>query len=392
MVRIATVTVAVSITVMIVALAVIFGFKHDITEKLTGFAGDVDIVNLDGNSSYETVPIRRNPALEEAVRGIENFESIYPYAVKGGIIKTDQAMQGVMLKGVDSTYDWSFFRSALVEGRLPVVDDSVRNVEILISQSLSDMLRLGLGDRVEMLFIQTGRPPRRYAFKVAGIYKTGLEEQDKVVIPTDIRNIQRLNRWDADQITGYEVNTSDFAQLDRFEEDVYRAVVATESTDDESLMAVSVRDNYPQLFDWLRAHDVNAAVIIVIMLIVALLNMISALLIILLERTRMIGELKALGMDNRALQKIFVIRSSFIVLKGMVWGNIIGIGLCLLQHYTHIIKLNETGYFLSEVPIQLGAGWLVLINAGAFVLIVALLAIPTMVVSRISPDKTIRFQ
>ena len=391
MVRIATVTVAVSMAVMIVALAVIFGFKRDITQKLTAFAGDIEIVYLDGNSSYETHPITRNPALEEAIRGLPDFKSIYPYAVKGGIIKTDEAMQGVMLKGVDAEYDWSFFEASLTGGRIPQITDTARTREILISKSLSDMLRIGLGDRIEMLFVDE-TSPRRDQFKVAGIYNTGLAEMDRVMVMGDLKIVQRRNGWSADQLTGYEVNIRDFGQLDRAEEDVYRAIMRTDTPEGESLMAMTVREMYPQLFDWLKAHDVNAAVIIVIMLVVALLNMISALLIILLERTRMIGELKALGMTNRALQKIFVMRSAFIVLKGMIWGNALGIGLCLVQKYTHIAKLDEAGYFLSEVPVQLGAGWLAALNAGAFVLIVALLVIPTSVVSRIRPDKTIRYQ
>ncbi len=391
MVRIATVTVGVSMAVMIVALAVIFGFKRDITQKLTAFAGDIEIVFLDGNSSYETHPITRNPALEEAVRGIADVESVYPYAVKGGIIKTDEAMQGVALKGVDTSYDWSFFEQSLVEGRLPQITDTARSREVLISRSLADVLRIGLDDRIEMLFVDE-TAPRRDQFKVTGIYNTGLMEMDRVMVLGDLKIVQRRNGWTADQLTGYEVNLRDFASLDRTGQEVYREILRAEVPEDETLMTLTAKDMNPQLFDWLKAHDVNAAVIIGIMLVVALLNMISALLIILLERTRMIGELKALGMTNRALQKIFLVRSAFIVLKGMVWGNVLGIGLCLLQKYTHAVKLDEAGYFLSEVPVQLGAGWLATLNAGAFVLIVVLLVIPTSVVSRITPDKTIRFQ
>ncbi len=391
MVRIATVTVGVSMAVMIVALAVIFGFKRDITQKLTAFAGDIEIVFLDGNSSYETQPITRNPALEEAVRKIDGIESVYPYAVKGGIIKTDEAMQGVALKGVDADYDWSFFEGSLVEGCLPQITDTVRSREVLISRSLADVLRIGLDDRIEMLFVDE-TAPRRDQFKVTGIYNTGLAEMDRVMVLGDLKVVQRRNGWTAGQLTGYEVNLRDFASIDRAEQEVYREILHAEVPEDETLMVLTAKDMNPRLFDWLKAHDVNAAVIIGIMLVVALLNMISALLIILLERTRMIGELKALGMTNRALQKMFLVRSAFIVLKGMVWGNVLGIGLCLLQKYTHAVKLDEAGYFLSEVPVQLGAGWLAALNAGAFVLIVALLVIPTSVVSRITPDKTIRFQ
>ncbi len=385
MVRIAVATVAVSMTVMVVALAVIFGFKREVAAKLTGFTGHVEVVNLDGNSSFETAPIMRSKALEESVRQLSDFKSITPYAIKGGMAKSDEAIQVVMLKGVDTGYDWSFFEKALVEGVLPAVGDSVRKPEILISKSLADIMRIGVGERTEMIFVQQGSAPRRYAFEVVGIYNTGFEEMDRLVVPTDIRNVQRLSRWSDMQITGYEVNTTDYARLAHFKECVEEMLPI-------GLMALSVDEKYPQLFDWLRAHDVNAAVIIIIMIAVAFLNMGAALLIILLEKTRMIGLLKSLGMTNGALRRVFVMRSAAIVLRGMVWGNLIGIALCLVQKWGHFITLNQKGYFLAEVPISLGAGWLMALNAGVFVLIIGLLMMPALVVSRITPDKTIRFQ
>jgi lipoprotein-releasing system permease protein len=385
MVRIAVATVAVSVAVMVVALAVIFGFKREVAAGLTGFTGHVEVVNLDGNSSFETAPIVRSAALEEAVSRIPDFKSIAPYAVKGGMMKSDDAIQIVMLKGVDAAYDWDFFENSLVEGALPDVGDSVRKPEILISRPLADMLRLGVGQRAEMLFVQQGSLPRRYVFEVAGIYATGFDEMDRLVVPTDIRNVQRLARWDASQITGYEVNTTDYARLARFRERVVEVLPV-------GIMAISVDEKYPQLFDWLRAHDVNAAVIIVIMIAVAFLNMGAALLILLLEKTRMIGLLKALGMADSALQRVFVMRSAAIVLRGMLWGNLVGIALCLAQKWGHFITLNQAGYLLTEVPVSLGAGWLLALDAGAFVLMVGLLTIPALVVSRITPDKTIRFQ
>ncbi len=385
MVRIAVVTVAVSVAVMIVALAVIFGFKREVAAGLTGFAGDVEVVNLDGNSSLETAPITRDRALEGAMAQVGGFESMSAYAIKGGIVKTAEAMQGVMLKGVDGAYDWTFFRHALVAGELPMVVDSVRKPDILVSRSLADMLLLEVGDKVEMLFVQQGSSPRRYAFRVSGMYSTGFEEMDRLVVMTDLRNVQHLNRWDSAQITGYEVNTTDLKNLSEFESAISAKLPP-------GLMTMSVEQKYPQLFDWLRAHNVNAAVIIAIMIAVAFLNMGSALLIIILEKTSMIGLLKSLGMGNGALQRMFVVRSGVIVLRGMVWGNVAGIALCLAQKWGHFLRLDQAGYFLSEVPVDLGAGWLTALNAGAFVLIVGLLVVPTFMISRMRPDKTIRFQ
>ncbi len=392
MVTIATVTVAISIAVMIVSLAVITGFKREISDKLVGFGGHVQVTAMSGGNSLETRPIIRDTKLEEALSRVRGLKNLNVYAIKGGIVKTRDAMQGVMLKGVGADYDWSFFSQHMEEGELPTIGDSVLTRDIIISRSLSDLLRIGTGDKVEMMFVQPDTPPRRSQFKVTGIYSSGFEELDLMVVPTDIRNVQRISGWKHDQITGYEADTYDFNDLERFTDEVYDTVFDNWDPESDNLMVVDVKRRYPQMFDWLKAHDVNALVIIIIMLLVALLNMISALLIILLERTRMIGVLKAIGMSNPALQKMFLIRSSYLILTGMMWGNIVGIALCLLQKYTGLVTLNQSGYFLAEVPISIDWTWLVALNAGSFILIIALLSIPTLVISRIKPDTTIRYQ
>ena len=392
MVRVATLSVAIGVAVMIVSLAVIFGFKREITAQLSGFGAHVQIASLDGNaSSYETEPVSRDQPFADYLRGIPRFESFNPYAVKGGILRGEEAMQGIVLKGVDSTYDWTPMRRSLVAGRLPDVSDTVRHKEVLLSRAVADRMEADVGDPIEMLFVQN--PPRRDRFRVSGIYDTGFGELDRVLALTDLRNVQRLNGWDSTQVSGFELRTTDFSHLDRFTDDVYRAVVEHQRTDrDEPLRVTNVRMQYPMIFDWLDAHNVNAAVIITVMLLVALFNMIAALLIILLERTRMIGVLKTLGMGNGALQKMFVIRSSFIILRGMVWGNLIGIGLCLLQYFTGWITLDEQGYFLTTLPVSIRWGWVLMLNAGTFVLIVALLSLPTMLISFILPERSIRFE
>lgn len=389
MVRIASLTVAVGVAVMIMSLAVIFGFRNEITGKLIGFGGHVKIVNLDSNNSLETAPIAVNQQLAESVRRLPDTKNIAPYAVKGGIFKTEQAMQGIMLKGVDRSYDWSFYQKLLKEGDLPSVGDTVRTKDILISASLARLMQIGVDNRVEMLFIGEGHAPRRDRFKVSGIYDSQFEELDKLVILTDLRNVQRLNNWTEDQITGYEATTTDFSQLARFNTMIYQQIL---DNSEDALMTIDIKESFPSLFDWLHAHDVNALVIICIMLLVALFNMISALLIILLERTSMIGTLKALGMNNKSLQKIFLIRSSFIVAKGMLWGNIVGISLALIQQHTQLLKLDPTGYFLSAVPIDLSIGWILTLNICSFIVILALLTIPTLIISYIKPDTTLRYQ
>ncbi len=416
MTTIATVTVAVSIAVMVVSLSVIMGFKREISGKLAGFGGHVQITALSGGNSLETKPILRDQGLEDALLKVKGVKNLSAYATKGGIIKTRDAMHGVMLKGVDADYDWSFFREHLEEGELPTVggaagnsasgpandasgnpagseaDGAVLSREIIVSRSLASLLKISTGDRVEMMFIQPDTPPRRSQFKITGIYNSGFEELDMMVVPTDIRNVQRIAGWDHSQITGYEADTYNFKNLERFTEDIYGVVSDNWKPETENLMVVNVKQRFPQMFDWLKAHDVNAAVIIIIMLLVALLNMISALLIILLERTRMIGVLKALGMNNPSLQKMFLIRSGYLIIGGMLWGNIVGIALCLVQKHTGLVTLDKTGYMLSEVPISLDWPLIAALNAGSFLLIVGLLAIPTLVISRIKPDTTIRYQ
>ncbi len=390
MVRIAIATTAVSLAVMIVAVAVIMGFRREISGKASGFGGHLRISALDYSQSVESSPIRMDAAIEHDIAAIPGFCSIAPFALKGGLIKTDEATQGIMLKGVGETYDWSFFERYMKEGSLPRVGDTVRHKDILVSRTVARMLKLEVEDRVEILFIHGDRPPRRDRFRVSGIYSSGLEEMDRRFVITEIANVQRLNGWDEDQITGYEILTADIRKLGDFEEDAYVCTMAHEG--ETPLMVRSIYTEYPQLFDWLKTHDVNTVVIIAIMLTVALISMISALLIVLLERTAMIGILKALGMKNGSVRRIFIFRSAYILVAGLLIGNAIGIGLSLVQKYTDFIKLDEASYFHSSVPIELGWEWIVALNIGTLAVILVLLVFPTNIVSRITPEKTIRYQ
>lgn len=390
--RIAVVSVALSVGVMILSLAVMMGFKREVTRKITGFAAHASLTDIRSVQSLDSRPVRRSERLESLIRSAEGFVSMSPYAVRGGIVRTPDAVEGVLLKGVDGTYDWRTFGEWLVEGALPRVGDSVRTKEILLSRNLARRLMLGVGDRVEMLFVQHGDMPRRDRFKVAGLYVSGMDEMDNSVIMTDLRNVQRLSDWSSDEITGYEIWTSDPAGSGDFARRLDRALFLDESGEADNLTVRSVEDQYPNIFDWLKAHDVNAAVIIVIMLAVAFFNMTSALLVLVMERTRMIGLLKALGMRNGPLRRIFLYRAAFIALRGMAWGNGIGLALCLLQQWTGVVKLNAEGYLLSEVPIALEGGWWLLLNAGVLAVIVALLMIPASIVSRIKPNEAIRYE
>lgn len=390
--RIAVMSVALGIAVMILALAVIMGFKREVAHKMEGFAAHVSVTDVRGVDALDAEPVRRSARIEELIRTTEGFRTLAPYAVKGGIVRTPDAVGEVMLKGVERDYDWSCFREWLVEGKLPRVGDSVRTKDILLSRSLADRMLLGVGDKVEMLFVDPGELPRRDRFKVAGIYASGMEEMDDAVVVTDLRNVQRLSDWSADEISGYEIRVRSLDEATAFARTLDRRLLHDEADETANLVATSVTERYANIFDWLRAHDVNGAVIVIIMLVVAFFNMTSALLILVLERTRMIGLLKALGMASGQLRRIFLWRAAFVALRGLVWGNAVGLGLCLLQHWTHAVKLDSEGYLLSEVPVALGWGWWIALNAGFLAAIVALLVIPTSVVSRVKPEETIRYE
>ncbi len=390
--RIAVVSVALGAAVMILAMAVIMGFKREVAHKMTGFAAHVSVTDVRGVNALDSEPVHRSAHLEELIRATDGFEAMAPYAVKGGIVRTADAVGEVMLKGVEGDYDWSYFREWLVDGELPRVGDSVRTKDILLSRSLADRLLLGVGDKVEMLFVEPGEMPRRDRFKVAGVYASGMEEMDGMVVVTDIRNVQRLSDWGPDEISGYEIRTRDLRDAAAFARTLGRTLLYDDEEGTENLAVMSVTERYANIFDWLKAHDVNAAVIIVIMLVVAFFNMASALLILVLERTRMIGLLKALGMRSGELRRIFLWRAAFVTLRGLAWGNAVGLGLCLVQKWTHLIKLSSEGYLLSEVPVSLGWGWWLALNAGFIAAIVALLMIPTAVVSGVKPEETIRYE
>jgi len=390
--RIAVVSVALSVGVMVLTLAVMMGFKREVSRKITGFAAHATLTDVRSVRSLSPAPVRRSGELEALIRSADGFVSLTPYAVRGGIVRTDDAVEGILLKGVDGSYDWRTFGEWLVEGELPRVGGSVRTKDILLSRNLARRLMLGVGDRVEMLFVEHGDVPRRDRFKVAGIYASGMDEMDNTVVMTDLRNVQRLSDWGPDLVTGYEIFADGLAASDDFARRLDRALFYDESGLGDNLTVRSVGEQYANIFDWLKAHDVNAAVIIGIMLAVAFFNMTTALLVIVMQRTRMIGLLKSLGMRNGPLRRIFLCRAAFIALRGMAWGNGIGLALCLLQQWTGVAKLDAEGYLLSEVPVALGGSWLLLLNVGVLAVIVALLIIPASAVSKIKPVEALRYE
>ena len=390
--RIAVVAVALSVGVMILSLAVMMGFKREVTRKITGFAAHVTVTDVRSVNALDSQPVRRSDYLENLIRSTEGFVALAPYALRGGIVRTDEAVEGVVLKGVDASYARQAFAAWLEEGELPRIGDSVRTKDVLLSRNLARRLRLGVGDRMEMLFVERGELPRRDRFKVAGIYASGMDEMDNAFVLTDIRNVQRLSDRASDEISGYEIMTRDLASADDFAGRLDRALLYDDDPATDNLVAMSVGMQYANIFDWLKAHDINAAVIIVIMLAVAFFNMTSALLILVMERTRTIGLLKALGMRNAALRRVFLSRAAFVAVRGLAWGNGIGLALCFLQQWTGLVKLDAEGYLLSEVPIGLEWGWWLLLNAGVLAAVVVLLTIQASIVSTVKPSEAIRYE
>lgn len=391
MVRIAAATVAVGMAVVIVAIAVVAGFKTEVTAKLVGLGAHVRVTSLHTGASMETEPVRVDTALMESIAALPRCASVAPYAVKGGMLKTSGAIHGMVLKGTGCGYDTSFMAESLVEGSLPAVCGETRSKDLLVSEGVARMLGLGVGDRVELLFVSDSRPVRRDRFKVCGLYSTGMDEADDMLAFTDIRNVQRLNGWEAEQVTGYEVNTTDFSRLEEFAESVYGAVFDNAASTDDVLKVEDIVSLNPNTFDWLKAHNVNALVIMVVMLLVAFLNMVSAMLIIQLEKTSMIGVLKALGMRNGDVQKVFVLRSLKIIVTGMLWGNAVGLSVALLQKYTGLVRLDSSGYMLSQVPIDLDWRWWLALNVAMPAIMLLLMVIPAMAVSAVKPDRIMRY-
>jgi len=381
--------IALGLAVMIVAVAIVTGFKREISNQVTGFGSHIQILNMDSNLSYETVPVPSGLESVMSVKELKGVKSVHTFGIKAGIIKTGEEIHGAVLKGVDADYDWDFIEENMIRGETFRVSDTSRTDLVVISENIASLLKLGVGDRFTMYFIQD--PPRARTFTISGIYDTSLEEFDLLYIFADIRQVQRLNDWHGGQVSGYEVLLEDLDDLD----DISRAVrerVAFDFLDDGSRLRVeTIREKYTQIFDWLGLQDMNVFILILLMLIVAGFNMISGLLILILERTNMIGILKALGTTNFSIRKIFLYQSGYLTLVGLLWGNLIGLLICLIQKYFRVISLDPASYYLDTVPINLNLLHILLLNIGTVCITFLFLLIPSMIISRISPDKSIRF-
>jgi lipoprotein-releasing system permease protein len=386
---IAVIGIATGLAVMILAVSTLTGFKKAIREKVVGFGSNIQITNFDSNLSLETVPISDTQSFIPALKKIPGIKHVQVFATKAGIIKTDKEIQGVVLKGIGSDYDWSFFKNNLVEGSVFTITDTGRTDKVLISKKISDMLKLGPGDSFVMHFIQD--PPRMRKFTVSGIYETSLEEFDMMYVFCDIGHIKKLNGWSDDMVSGFEIFIDDFDKLDLMTLAVRDAIGYRLTEEEPKFKVISIRSKYPQIFDWLNFQDINVIIIIILMLIVAGFNMISGLLILILEKTNMIGVLKALGSEDITIRRVFLYQAAYLIGKGLLWGNLIGIGLAFLQLKTGLITLDPTSYYIKTVPVNLEFSHILLLNAGTMAAIIIMLLVPSQLISRITPVKAIRY-
>jgi lipoprotein-releasing system permease protein len=382
-VRIAILSIGLGLTVMFVAVAILTGFQKEVREKVIGFGAHIQISHYDENSSLETKPISMHQDFYPSLETAKGIKHIQVYATKAGIIKTADQIQGIVLKGIGPDYDLSFFANKMVAGHFIHLSDTGRTNDVMISKNLASLLKLKLNDDIRMYFI-SGTTTLGRKFHIAGIYETGLEEFDKVYVICDIKHIQKLNNWQPDEVGGFEVTLDNFKDLDKMGKYVYRKIGMT-------LDAKTIRDLYPQIFDWLDLQDINVLIILVLMVLVSGITMISTLLILILERTNMIGILKALGMPNSGIRRVFLINAAYIIGQGLFWGNLVGATLCIIQQKYGIITLSQESYYVSVVPVNLDLGNILLLNAGTAIICLAMLLIPSFVTTRISPLRAIRF-
>ncbi|WP_369998076.1 ABC transporter permease [Winogradskyella sp.] len=384
-IKIGIAAIAIGIIVMLIAIATGLGLQQKIRDKVVAFNGHIEISNFDTNASDESqVPISKDQDFYPEFNSVEGVTHIQAVATKFAVIRTETDFEGVVVKGVGADYNWDYFKEFLVEGRVPNFSEK-RNEEILISSYLANRLGFKVGNKFQTLFGENlERPPRIINYEIVGIYNSGFQELDEKFCIADIRHIQRLNKWEANEVGSFEVFINDFSELDEVTSQVYREVGSF-------LNARPVNKKYYTVFEWVKIFDSNTNIIIAIMIIVAGINMITTLLVLILERTNMIGILKALGSSNWSIRKVFLYNASYLIGLGLLWGNLIGLGLLFAQKHFKLFPLNPDTYYVSEAPVYLSWDYILMLNIGTFIACLLMLMIPSIIISKISPVKAIRF-
>lgn len=381
-IRLAWFGVGLSVAVMIIAIAIVVGYKKQITEKVIGFGGDIEIHSTGTSGSFDYVQFSDSAPLVKSIKTFPNVTGVFPVMSRPGILKANEDLEGIVFKGIDGSYDFTFLKNNLVRGRLPAVGDSLRKREILISLVQSKKMKLDTGDRVRIYFIN--EPVRVIPCTITGIYETGLEENDMVFIVGSLMEMQRIFANKAKQITHYEVATKNLVSLADDTKKLNRDLP-------QELNAESLIQLNPQIFDWLGYLDQNIFIILTLMIVVAGINMITALLILIIERTNMIGVLKALGSRSSIIKRIFLNHALYILMLGLAFGNVLGLGLCFLQDKFKLITLPQETYYLAFVPIEINLLSVLAINVGTVVLCMLALMLPVRLINKIEPVKAIKF-
>jgi len=385
-IKIAITAIALGIIIMLIAVATAAGLQYKIRDKMAGFKGHVQIINYDANNSdVSTVSIDKNQDFYPKFKNIEGIKNIQVYANKAGILRTKNDFEGIIFKGVSTDYDWTFFNEYLIKGRVPNLNQD-RTKEVLLSETIVNRLHLKLNDTILSTYLKTANSKlssnRKYI--IVGIYNSGFAEFDKSMMIGDIREVQNLNKWTNNQVGGFEVILNSFDKIEEKGEEIYRNIGA-------SLNSKTILESYPTVFEWIVLFDNNVWFIIAIMILVAGINMITALLVLILERVQMIGILKALGSNNTSIRKIFLYNASYLILKGLFWGNIIGLSILFVQYYFKIITLNPETYYVNTMPIYISLKAILLLNIGTLIMSFLMLIIPSYIITKINPSKSIKF-
>lgn len=390
-IRIATIGVAIGLAVMVVTVSVVLGFKHTIRDKVVGFGSHIQVENFLALQSTDPYPICVDDSLMRVLRSTDGVKHVERFALTQGILKTDSDFLGMTFKGVGPEYDFTFIRQNLVAGDIPEFSDQSSHYKLLVSQMMADKLRLAVGDKVYAYFI-SNNDVRARRFTVSGIYQTNLTLFDQSLCFTDLYTAVRLNNWLDGQCTGAEITVADFGRLEETAANVVERVNRTPDKYGDILTSQTIDEAYPQIFSWLDLLDINVWIILALMVCVAGFTMISGLLIIILERTQMIGTLKALGARNSTVRHTFLWFAAFIIGRGLLFGNIIGIGIVLVQEYTGVVSLDPTSYYVSTAPMELNVPFIVLLNVATLLISLFVLIAPSYLISHIHPAKSMRYE
>ncbi len=381
-INIALIGIAISVAVMILSVAIVTGFQTEIREKIIGFGGHIQISNFQSTDGFETIPISTDQTFYPELDTLETVTNIQVYANKAGILKTNDEILGVVLKGIGTDFDWTFFKDYMVEGDTLAFEDSSKSNNVIISQKIANKMQLKLGDHFFVYFIKNHKPrPRR--FDITGIYSTSLEGFDDLFIIGDIRHIQKLNDWNEDQVGGFEVNLKRYEDLDEVDDFIYNNIPFEYKT-------TTIIHKNQNLFGWLELQDINVTIIIGLMILVSGINMASALLIMILDRTRMIGIFKAIGATNSSIRKLFLYIATYLMTVGLFWGNLIGLTLALIQKYFKVFTLPAETYYITHIPINIEISDIIYLNFFTLLLCLIMLIAPTFIVTRISTVDAIK--